>query len=143
MPKDLVITDRLILPGWRITVETTRSGGPGGQHANTSDTAVRVRLHLGSIHEIHPAALARLRSAYPSYITQDDELVVVSRNSRSQSSNLDDAYSRVADMIRAHLKPPKRRRPTKPTRGSQRRRVKAKKARGQTKALRGRVTPDD
>lgn len=142
MPRDLVINDRITLPGWRITVETTRSGGPGGQHANTSDTAVRIRLHLGSIHELHPAVLTRVRRAYPSYLTGDDELVVVSRNSRSQSSNLEDAYSRMAEMIRAHLIPPKKRRPTKPTRASKRRRMDAKSRRSQTKKLRGKVHDD-
>jgi len=142
MPADLIINDRITLPGWRITVETTRSGGPGGQHANTSDTAVRIRLHLGSIHELHPAVLARVRRAYPGYVTGDDELVVASRNSRSQSANLEDAYARMAEMIRAHLQPPRTRRPTKPTKASKRRRMDAKSRRSETKKLRGRVTDD-
>jgi len=139
MPRDLVITDHITIPGWRLTVETTRAGGPGGQHVNTADTAVRVRLHLGSLHEVHPAALARVRAAFPSYVTGDDELVVVSRASRSQSANLDAAYNRMAEMIQAHLKPPKKRRPTKPTKASKKRRLDAKQRRSKTKALRGRV----
>jgi len=142
MPRDLVINDRITLPGWRITVETTRSGGPGGQHANTSDTAVRIRLHLGSIHELHPAVLDRVRRAYPSYVTGDDELVVSARNSRSQSFNMDAAYGRMAEMIRGHLHPPKKRRPTRPTRGSKRRRLESKHRRSETKKLRGKVRED-
>ena len=142
MPRDLAITDTITIPGWRLVVETTRAGGPGGQHVNTTDTAVRLRLHLTSISEVHPAVLARVRSAFPSYITTDDELVVLSRASRSQSMNLDAAYSRMAEMIRAHLKPPKKRRPTRPTRASKRRRVDAKKRRSHTKSLRGKVRDD-
>ena len=142
MPRDLIINDRITIPGWRLTVETTRSGGPGGQHANTTDTAVRVRLHLGSLHEVHPSVLARVRSAHPSYVTTDDELVVTARTSRSQSANLDDAMNRVAEIIRAHLRPPKKRRPTKPTKASKRRRMDAKSKRGKLKALRRRVRDD-
>jgi ribosome-associated protein len=142
MPRDLIITDRITIPGWRFTVETTRSGGPGGQHANTSDTAVRVRLHLGSLHEVHPAVLTRVRAAYPSYVTGDDELVVAARTSRSQSANLEDALNRIAEMIRAHLRPPKKRRPTRPTKASKRRRMDAKSKRGRLKALRGKVHDD-
>ena len=142
MPRDIIVNNRITIPGWRLTVETTRSGGPGGQHANTSDTAVRVRLHLGSLHEIHPSALARVRAAFPSYVTGDDELVVISRNSRSQSANLDDALERIAGMIRAHLRAPKKRRPTKPTRASKRRRMDAKSKRSKLKNLRGKVRDD-
>ncbi len=142
MPRDIIVNDRITIPGWRLTVETTRSGGPGGQHANTSDTAVRVRLHLGSLHEVHPSALARMRAAFPSYVTGDDELVVSARNFRSQSANLEDALDRIADMIRTHLRPPKQRRPTKPTRASKRRRMDAKAKRGKLKALRGKVRDD-
>lgn len=139
MPRDLAITDDLTLPGWRLVVETARSGGPGGQHANTSDTAVRVRLHLGSVSEVHPAVLARVRRAVPGYITKDDELLVSSSQSRSQSANLDAAYARMAEIFRDNLLPPKRRRKTRPTLGSKRRRLQSKRAKGEKKALRGRV----
>jgi len=139
MARDLIINERYTIPGWRIVVETTRSGGPGGQHANTTDTAVRMRLHLGSIVEVHAAVLARLRRAYPGYITKDDELLVSSGNSRSQSANLTAAYERMAEMFRENLLPPKRRRKTKPTRGSKRRRLKAKKINGEKKAMRGKI----
>ena len=57
MARDLIINDKITIPGWRVVVETSRSGGPGGQHANTSDTSVRLRLHLGSIVEVHGAVL--------------------------------------------------------------------------------------
>jgi ribosome-associated protein len=142
MPRDLLINERITIAGWRLTVETTRSGGPGGQHANTTDTAVRIRLHLGSLHEVHPAVIARVRRAFPGYVTSDDELVVACRNSRSQSANLDAAYDRMAEMFRENLRPPKKRRPTKPTKSSQRRRMDEKTKRGQVKSLRGRVQED-
>lgn len=139
MARDLIINDKLTIPGWRIVIETSRSGGPGGQHANTTDTAVRLRLHLASIVEVKPAVISRVRRAYRGYITKDDELLVSSSGSRSQSTNLGEAYGRIAEMFRENLHPPKKRRPTRPTRGSQRRRLKAKKEHGAKKTLRGKV----
>lgn len=143
MANDLIINDNLSIPGWRIVVETSRSGGPGGQHANTTDTAVRLRLHLGSIVEVHSGVLRRIRRAYPGYITKDDELLVSSATSRSQSANLGEAYDRLAEMFRENLRPPKKRRPTRPTRGSKRRRLKAKRENSEKKALRGKVKVRD
>ncbi|MEL6345259.1 MAG: peptide chain release factor-like protein, partial [Myxococcota bacterium] len=114
MPDDLIIDDKHTIPGWRLVVETARSGGPGGQHANTADTAVRLRLHLGSVVEVHRAVLSRIRRAYPGYVTNDDELLIHASTSRSQSSNLQDAYQRMGDIFREHLTPPRRRRPPPP-----------------------------
>ncbi len=142
MPRDVIINEHITIPGWRLVVETSRAGGPGGQHVNTTDTAVRVRLHLGSVSEVHPAVLARIRVAFPSYVTSMDELVVSSRASRSQSANLESALVRLAEMFRAHLHAPRPRRATKPTKSSQRRRLEAKTQRGRTKSLRGRVDED-
>lgn len=142
MPRDLVITDKITIPGWRLVVETARSGGPGGQHANTSDTAVRLRVHLGSIHEVHPGVLRRIRQAEPGSVTKDDELLVTARETRSQAENLAIARERMAAIFREHLQPPKRRKATRPTRASKRRRLQGKRQTSEKKALRGRVRED-
>ena len=72
-------------------------------------------------------------------MTNDDELLVSSSTSRSQSSNLEEAYARMAEMFREHLKPPKRRQKTRPTLASKRRRLKAKRQNSEKKALRGKI----
>ena len=117
--------------------QATRSGGPGGQHANTSDTRVEVSFDVASSPSLGPRQRARLL----------DRLGPVARaaasDTRSQARNRDIATerlrARVADALR--VDPP--RRPTRATRASQRRRVEEKRRRGETKRTRGRPDPDD
>ncbi|MEC7242537.1 MAG: peptide chain release factor-like protein [Myxococcota bacterium] len=110
-------TDRDVLEK-EVQVQTYRSGGPGGQHRNKTDTAVR--LH-------HP----------PSGVT------VTAAERRSQSMNRELAFERLIERLEKLNYRPKKRRPTKPTRASKRRRVDAKKRRGAVKRGRGRVGADD
>lgn len=118
----------------------SRSGGPGGQNVNTRSTRVQLFLDLGRS-GLHPAVLARLREAHPGKLTQADELLIACQTSRSQDSNLAEARQRLADMVRAALVPPKRRRPTRPSRGAKERRLQAKSQRSETK--RGRGKPEE
>lgn len=139
MPTDLPITDTLTISGTLLREEAMRSGGPGGQHQNTTDSAVRLRFDLAGCEVLHPAVKRRLAAAFPSQVTDAGELLVVARGDRSQHRNREDARARLAAMIVAHLAPPKPRRPTRPTRGSVDRRIATKKARGAVKALRGKT----
>jgi len=101
-----------------VEIQTYRAGGPGGQHRNKADTAVR--LHH-----------------FPSGIT------VTATERRSQSMNRELAFERLIEKLQKLNHRPKPRRATKPTRGSKRRRVDAKKKRGQIKKSRGKVGRDD
>jgi len=139
MPEPLSINEKVVLAGEDLVVETTRSGGPGGQHANTSDTRVRLRFDLMGCEGLHPRVKERIRAAHPGKITSTGELLVTVSSERSQKTNLQIARKRLADIIRAQLAPPKPRRPTRPTRGSKERRLTSKKKRGAVKKNRGRV----
>ena len=110
-------TDRELLEK-EVRVETYRAGGPGGQHRNKADTAVR--LH----HE-------------PSGLT------VTASERRSQLMNRELAFDRLIERLEKLNFRPKKRRATKPTKGSQKRRVDAKKRRSQVKRSRGRVRSED
>ena len=139
IPDPLSITENITVAGEDLAVETTRSGGPGGQHANTSDTRVRLRFDLRGCAVLHPAVKERIRAAHPGKITTGGELLVTVSSERSQKANLEIARKRLAEIIRAELTPPKPRRPTRPTRGSRERRLGSKKKRGAVKKNRGRV----
>lgn len=137
------IKHRIEIPGSDLSLEYARSGGPGGQHVNTTDTAVRMRFDLAGNTTLHPAIKARIQAAHANDITKEGELLITSQRHRSRAANVDDARDKLANLVRAHLQAPKARRATKPTKGSQKRRLKAKTKRGEVKAGRGRVRRDD
>ena len=141
--ESLVIRPGLVIPSRDLRFEYSRSGGPGGQHVNTTDTRVRLRFALRDCQALHPGIKRRLKEAHPSALTNSGELILTCDQHRSRHRNIELARQRLADWIRAALTPPKRRRPTKPTRASQRRRVDAKKKRGDVKKNRGKVSRYD
>jgi ribosome-associated protein len=129
----------LVLPAAELVERFSRSAGPGGQSVNTTDSRVELVFDVASSTALSDSqrrrALARLAGRLV-----DGAVVMVASEHRSQHRNRVAARERLADLLRRALAPPPpSRRPTKPTRGSQRRRLKAKKERGATKALRGRV----
>lgn len=121
------------IPDAELAWRFSRSSGPGGQHVNTTDTRVQLRFDLAAS-EAFPAALKdRLRARL------GDEVVVTASEHRSQLRNRRAAEERLVAILEEALRPPARKRvPTKPSRGSQQRRIDRKKQRGQTKRLRGR-----
>ena len=112
------------------------SGGPGGQHANRNETAVRLRLDIATA-SIPADPRERLQAKL------GDVVEVVVSDSRSQYRNRALARQRLRDKLEAALVDPPERRPSKPTRGSKTRRLNEKKARSQTKRLRRKPAAED
>ncbi len=117
--------------------QATRSGGPGGQHANTSDTRVEVTFDVTASPTLGPRQRARILERIGPVVR------VTASDTRSQARNRDLATERLRERLAAALRIDKPRRPTRATRGSQRRRVEQKRRRGDTKRNRGRPDPDD
>lgn len=121
------------IPEGDLTWRFSRSSGPGGQGVNTADTRVQLSFDLAGSQALPDAlkqrALTRL----------GPEVVVVASEHRAQLLNRRAAAARLARLLEEATRPPPARRvPTKPSKGSQRRRVSEKKQRGETKRLRGR-----
>lgn len=124
----------LVLPGGELHEQFSRAGGPGGQGVNTTDSRVQLTWSPTSSAALTEPQRRRLVD------TLGSEVTITASETRSQKQNRVHARTRLADAIRSALAPPPpARRKTKPTKGSQRRRIEAKKQRGQIKAGRGRV----
>jgi ribosome-associated protein len=117
----------------------TRSSGPGGQHVNTTDSAVMLRFDIANSPNLPDAVKQRLVATAGSRMTRDGVLVLRSEGSRSQLLNRQEVRERLFALIRDATFIPKKRRPTKPTKASQTRRVDGKVKRSAVKAGRGRV----
>jgi ribosome-associated protein len=132
----------LTVPDAELVERFSRSPGPGGQSVNTTDSRVELVYDVSSSASLSEAQRRRVRRNLVGRLV-DGTLVVTASEHRSQHRNRVAARERMADLLRQALAPPPpRRRPTRPTRASQRRRVEEKRQRGQTKTLRGPVRED-
>ncbi len=136
----LKIDDRISIPLDEFQWDFSRSGGPGGQNVNKVNSKVMLRWTPGTSPSLPEPVRARLLRQIGHRLTTTGELLVTSQATRDQGRNLDDCLEKVSRLVRAAAHPPKVRRATKPTLGSQIRRVESKLRRGETK--RGRRKPD-
>ena len=134
--RDLEISNRLVIPRSMLSVRYSRSGGPGGQHVNKVESKVDLRLDLAAAELLGEARAASLRVALANRLDADGQLQIVSSEHRQQSMNLEAAIVRMEALLREALAPRKTRRKTRPTRGSNERRLQDKKQRSQTKKIR-------
>ncbi len=132
----LVVNNRVSIPMSEFEFEYMRSSGPGGQNVNKTSTKVRLRWNVAASPSIDSGLNQRIREAYRTRITGDGEFLVTSQRTRDRDSNRTDCLEKLAEMIRQVATPPRKRRPTRPTRGSKERRLKSKKQRSRRKEMR-------
>ncbi len=139
----LEIGPGFLIPASDLEWEFSRSGGPGGQAVNTTDSRARLRFRLSQCDVLQPAVKRRLLEAHPGWATSDGDLMLSGDEHRSRHQNVDAVKKRLVDAIIRALTPPRERFATRPTRSSQRERVEKKKARSTIKSGRGKVRGDD
>jgi len=135
----LQITDTIALQDWELTEQFTRASGPGGQKVNKVSPAVELRFEAARSPSLPEAVKRRLKRLAGQKWTTEGAVVLFVQDTRSQARNREIARERLVALIRKATETPKRRVPTRPTKGSVRRRLDEKKKRGEVKALRGKV----
>ncbi len=138
----LAVTASLSVDEAELSERFVLASGPGGQNVNKVSTAVELRFDVRASPSLPDAVKARLARLAGSRLTQDGVLVISAQRFRSQQRNREDAVERLFALIRAAAEPPKRRRATRPTLGSQQRRLEAKGVRSGTKAMRRKPQDD-
>ena len=112
--------------------------GPGGQNANKVATEVQLRVNAYKL-RLPPEAFARLRELAGSKLTASGDILIVARSHRTQDANRTEAREKLAELLTQAHRRPKRRAKTRLNRIGKTKRLKAKKARGDVKAMRGKV----
>ena len=127
------ITPRLAIPRAELAFRATRSGGPGGQHVNTSSTRIELVWNVAASPSLTPVERERLLAKLAHRLDSDGQLRIVAQEERSQLRNREAAVARFAAMVAQALVVPKVRRATRPTKASKAKRLDTKRHRGAIK----------
>jgi ribosome-associated protein len=129
----------LVIPDEELVLEAVRSSGPGGQNVNKLSTKVALSFDIGGTRALSPDVKSRLRALAGHSVDTGGVLRITSQLTRSQAQNREDVLGKLRALVLRALAVPKKRKATKPTKGSKRRRLEDKRRTSQTKAGRGRV----
>jgi ribosome-associated protein len=136
------VTSSISIDEHEIEERFIRAPGSGGQKVNKTESAVQLRFNARSSPSLSNAVFLRLKPLAGRRMTKDGVIVITANRFRTQDLNRKDAMDRLVALIREAAAPPRYRRPTKPTKGSKRRRLDSKRRQSDTKKRRRKVTDE-
>ena len=134
----LIISRQLVVPDAEIDIQAIRAQGAGGQNVNKVSSAIHLRFDIRAS-SLPDAYKEKLLDLHDHRISKDGIIVIKAQRFRSQDKNREDALGRLRTLIKSVTVARKKRKPTKPSKGSQIRRVDSKTRRGKLKGLRGKI----
>jgi ribosome-associated protein len=123
----LRVNDSVVIPRDELSARASRAGGAGGQHVNTSSTRIELLWNVGTTRALSEEQRERVLQKLSSRLDSEQTVRVVASDRRSQRQNRESAEGRLADLVRAALVVPKKRRATKPSRAAKQARLDSKK----------------
>ena len=121
------VNESVVIPRDELVARASRSGGAGGQHVNTSSTRIELVWNVAASRALTNEQRERIVQKLSSRLDSDQSVRVVASDRRSQRQNRESAELRLAELVRAALVVPKKRRPTKPSRAAKQARLEAKR----------------
>ena len=138
----LIVNSRIRIPMAEFQFTFARSSGPGGQNVNKVNSKAMLRWRVLESRSLPDDVRERLLTRYGKRITGEGDLIVSSQRFRDQGRNVSDCLEKLREMLAAIATPPKRRRPTRPSRAAIARRVETKQKRSRQKQMRRAVDDD-
>jgi ribosome-associated protein len=136
MEEGLRVNRELVIPWGELELRASRSSGPGGQHANVTESRIEAVFDAAASRTLSPPQRARILA------TLGERVTAVAQDARSQARNRELALERLAAKLATALEVPEERRPTRPPRGARERRLEEKRRRGERKRERRRPEPE-
>ena len=134
----IFVTPNIIIQDAELQFSAIRASGPGGQHVNTTSSAIQLKFDAANCPALKPSVLSRLKKIAGQRMTNEGVIVLQASGERSQHRNKAIIQERLSELIRAAIVPPKPRRKTRPSKGSIQRRLTKKSHKSKLKKTRGR-----
>ena len=132
----LIVDDKLQIPLTELSFTFSRSGGPGGQNVNKVASKATLRFSVAKSPSLPLAVRQRFEQRYASRLTVAGEILITSQRYRDQGRNIADCLEKLRQMLAQVVRPPKARRPTKPSKASRQRRLPGKRKHSEKKTQR-------
>ena len=142
MKNGLFIKSGIIIPENELEVSTSRSGGPGGQHVNKTNTRITLRWNVKTSQALTEEQRQRVLQNMQALLTLDGDLIIHNSEGRSQIQNKKAALEQLAQKIRKALFVPKKRKPTRISKSTKEAHLKIKAHKSEIKKLRGKISYD-